>query len=156
MSDYTLGIKELDDAIEGIKKGSNIMLMAPPMSGTEVIINNIMYNGATIHGNAIINVSTSQSAIHILEWFKENKLNLPLDRIGIIDCVTKHSGGAVAENETIKMASSPADLAEIGVKIGRFFDEFLIKKKIEKIQLYMNSLSTILMYTNSQTIFRLG
>jgi KaiC/GvpD/RAD55 family RecA-like ATPase len=154
MNDYTLGIKELDDVIEGIKKGSNIMLMAPPMSGTEVIINNIMYNGATINGNAIINVSTSQSAIYILEWFKENKLDLPLDRIGIIDCVTKHSGGAVVENENIKMASSPADLTEIGVKISQFFDEFLIKKKFQKTQFYMNSLSTILMYANSQTIFR--
>lgn len=154
MSDYTLGIKELDDAIEGIKKGSNFMLMAPPMSGTEVIINHIMYNGATINGNAIINVSTNQSAIHILEWFKENKLNLPMDRIGIIDCVSKSSGGEVVENENIKLARSPAELTEIGVKISRFFDDFYIKKKIEKTQLYMNSLSTILMYVNSQTIFR--
>jgi len=154
MNDYTLGIKELDDAIDGIRKGSNIMLMAPPMSGTEVILNNIMYNGAAINGNAIINVTTCESATHILEWFRENKLNLPLDRIGIIDCVTKTSGGAVVESENIKMASSPGDLTEIGVKIGQFFDEFLIKRKIQKNQFYLNSLSTILMYANSQTIFR--
>ena len=33
MKEYTIGIKELDDAIGGIKKGANIMLIGPPMSG---------------------------------------------------------------------------------------------------------------------------
>ncbi len=37
MSDYTLGIKELDNAIGGIRKGSNIMLIGPSMSGREAI-----------------------------------------------------------------------------------------------------------------------
>jgi KaiC/GvpD/RAD55 family RecA-like ATPase len=152
MNDYTLGIKELDNAIEGIKKGSNIMLMGPPMSGKEVILYQIMYNGA-INGNAIINVTTNESANHILERFKEKKLELPLDRIGIIDC-TKNPGIAVTESENIKIASSPVDLTGIGVKISQFFDEFLIKKKIQKNQLHINSLSTILMYSNIQISFR--
>jgi len=30
MSDYILGIKELDNEIGGIRKGSNIMLIGPP------------------------------------------------------------------------------------------------------------------------------
>lgn len=153
MNDYTLGIEELDNAIEGIKKGSNIMLIGPPMSGKEVILYHIMYNGAAINGNAIINVTTNESAKHILERFKEKKLNLPLDRIGIIDC-TKISGRALMESENIKIVSSPVDLTGIGVKIGQFFDEFFIKKKIQKNQLYLNSLSTILMYSNIQTSFR--
>jgi KaiC/GvpD/RAD55 family RecA-like ATPase len=152
MNDYTLGIKELDNAIGGIKKGSNIMMIVPPMSGKEVILYHIMYNGATINENAIINVTTNESAKHILEWFKEKKLNLPMDRIGIIDC-TKTLGAAV-ESENIKIASSPVDLTAIGVKIGQFFNEFFIKKKIQKNHLYLNSLSTILMYSNIQTSFR--
>jgi len=32
MGDYTLGIKELDNAIGGIRNGSNIMMIGPPMS----------------------------------------------------------------------------------------------------------------------------
>jgi ABC-type uncharacterized transport system fused permease/ATPase subunit len=40
-SDYTLGIKELDNAIGGIRKGSNIMLIGPPMSQKEVILHYI-------------------------------------------------------------------------------------------------------------------
>jgi KaiC/GvpD/RAD55 family RecA-like ATPase len=154
MSDYTIGIKELDDAIEGIKKGSNIMLIGPPMSGKEAILYNIMYHGAVKNENAVITVTTRESAPHILEWFQKNKLNLPLSRIGIVDCVTKTLGGAMVENENIKVASSPVDLTGIGVKISQFFEEFFMKKNIRKIQLHINSLSTILMYSNIQTVFR--
>ena len=53
MSDYKLGIKELDNGIESIRKGSNIMMIGPPMSGKEYVLNHIMYHGASINGNAI-------------------------------------------------------------------------------------------------------
>ncbi len=154
MSDYTFGIQELDNAIEGIRKGSNILLIGPPMSGKEVILYNIMYNGAAKNDNAVITVTTRESATHILDWFKENNLILPLSRIGIVDCVTKTLSGAAVENENIKIASSPVDLTGIGVKISQFFEEFCMKKNIQKTQLHINSLSTILMYSNIQTVFR--
>jgi len=154
MSDYTLGIKELDSVIGGIKKGSNIMLIGPPMCGKEIILYSIMYHGTSKNENAVITVSTRESAIHILEWFNEQKLILPLARVGIVDCVTKTLGGASVENENIKIASSPVDLTGIGVKISQFFEEYFMKKNIRKTQLHINSLSTILMYSNIQTVFR--
>jgi len=154
MGDYTLGIKELDNAIGDIRKGSNIMLIGPPMSGKEIILNHIMYHGVARNENAVITVTTRESTAHILGWFKENKLVLPLSRIGIVDCVTKTIEGAEVENEYIKIASSPADLTGIGVRISQFFEYFLMKKNILKTQLHINSLSTILMYSNIQTVFR--
>ncbi len=154
MSDYATGIKELDDAIGGIKKGSNIMLIGPPMSGKEAILSYIAYHGAANNENAIITVTTRESAAHIIQWFKENKLAIPMSRIGIVDCVTKTLGGAAIDSENIKIASSPVDLTGIGVKISQFFEEFFMKKNTRKIQLHINSLSTILMYSNIQTVFR--
>jgi KaiC/GvpD/RAD55 family RecA-like ATPase len=154
MSDYTLGIKELDDAIGGIKKGSNIMLIGPPMSQKDVILHNIMYHGTEINENAVITITTHESATHIIEWFKENKLVLPMSRIGIIDCITKSMGGTISETENIKTATSPVDLTGIGIRISQFFEDFLIKKNIPKLQLHINSLSAILMYSNIQTVFR--
>lgn len=71
-----------------------------------------------------------------------------------MDCVTKELGGATVENEFIKIASSPVDLTGIGVNISQFFEDFFVKKNIRKIQLHINSLSTILMYSNIQTVFR--
>ncbi len=152
MSDYTLGIKELDDAIAGIRKGSNIMLIGPPMSQKEDILYNIMYHGAAVNENAVISVTTLGSATYITEWFKENKLALPMSIVGIIDCITESTGGSVCETESIKIVSSPADLTGIGVRISQFLEDFL--KNNRKIQLHINSLSTILMYSNIQTVFR--
>jgi len=154
MNGYSLGIKELDDAIEGINSGSNILLIGPPLCGKEFILYNIMYHGAAINEDAIINVTTRETGIHILDWFKENNLNLPLDRVRIIDCVTKTPSGEVAINENINIASSSGGLTGIGLKISQFFDEFFLKKKIQKNQLYINSLSTFLKDSNAQTVFR--
>jgi KaiC/GvpD/RAD55 family RecA-like ATPase len=154
MSDYTLGIRELDNAIGGIRNGLNIMLIGPPMSQKEIILYNIMYHSTLINENAVITVTTYESATQILEWFKENKMVLPLSRIGIIDCIPKSTGGAVFETENIKIVSSPVDLTGIGVRIGHFFGSFLVKKNYRKIQLHINSLSTILMYSNLHTVFR--
>jgi KaiC/GvpD/RAD55 family RecA-like ATPase len=154
MSDYTLGIKELDNAIGGIRKGSNIMLIGPPMCQKEVILHYIMCHSAMINENAIITVSTREPAIDILQWFKENNIELPMSRIGIIDCSSKSVGMGAFETENIKFASSPLDLTGIGVRISQFFENFLMKNKNQKIQLHINSLSTILMYSNIQTVFR--
>ncbi len=154
MGDYTFGIKELDSATKGIRKGSNITLIGPPMSQKSVILHNLMYHGAAKNNNAVITVTTHESATQILEWFKENKLELQLSRIGIIDCITESLGGAKVENEYIKIASSPVDLTGIGIRISRYFEDFSIKKNIPKTQLHINSLSTILMYSNIETVFR--
>ncbi len=154
MSDYTFGIEEIDNATGGIRNGSNIMLIGPPMSRKESILYYMMYHGAAKSNNAVITVTTRESADHILGWFKENKLALPLSRIGVVDCITKTTGGAGFENEYIKIASSPMDLTGIGVKISQLFEDFFMKKNIRRIQLHINSLSTILMYSNIQTVFR--
>jgi len=154
MNEYTIGVKELDDAIEGIRKGSNIMLIGPPMSGKEAILYQILYHGAARNENAIIMVTTSESATHILERFKENRLTDILSRIGIVDCITKKVEGDASDNPNIKFASSPVDLTGIGVRISQFFEELFIKKNIPEIQIYVNSLSTILMYSNIQTVYR--
>jgi KaiC/GvpD/RAD55 family RecA-like ATPase len=150
MNDYTLGIKELDEAIGDIKKGSNIMLIGPPMSGKEVILRQIMYHAA-VNEEALIIVTTQESGAHILEWFHENKLTLPLLGIGIVDCVTKNRS---SENESIKMINGPADLTGIGVRISQFIREFYREKKMLKIQLHIDSISTLLMYTNIEMVFR--
>jgi KaiC/GvpD/RAD55 family RecA-like ATPase len=154
MSEYTTGIKELDDAIRGIKKGSNIMLIGPPMSGKKAILNYIAYYSIAKNDNAVITVATSESGTHFLELFKENKLNLPKERFGIVDCFTKSFGSNAIETENIKIANSPADLTGINVKISQFFEGFFIKMNVHNVQVHIDSLSTILMYSNIQVVFR--
>ncbi|MCX9011647.1 MAG: recombinase RecA [Candidatus Methanoperedens sp.] len=154
------GIPELDESLGGgIKKGSNIMLIGPPMSRKEVILNQIMYHGATKNENAVIAVSTCETGIHALEWFEENKLVLPLSRIGIVDCIAKMVGDFDNNNgidcsDNIKTVDHPVDLTGIGVRISQFFEEYSMIKNIQKVQLCINSLSMLLVYSNIRTVYR--
>lgn len=153
MDGYFLGLDKLDGNIKGIRAGSNIMLLGPPMSGKETIINNIVFNGLK-NGEAAVIVTTREPGENVLQWFEYNNLEIPLEHIGIVDCVTKTLGVPTADTINIKRASSPVDLTGIGVKISQFLEDFWMKKNIRKTRLCINSLSTMLMYSNIQTVFR--
>lgn len=153
MSGYSLGIEKIDDLIGEIRGGSNIMMIGPPMSGKDDIINTIIYNGLKENNSAIV-VSTREPGERVLEWFEHNDQNISDAHIGIVDCVTKTLGMGASDTENIKRASSPVDLTGIGVKISQFFEDFLMKRNIPHTRLCINSLSTILMYSNIQTVFR--
>lgn len=153
MDVYSLGLDKLDEIINGIRSGSNIMMIGPPMSGKETIINYLVYNGLQ-NGEAAVIVTTKDPGENVIDWFSYNNLEIPQENLGIVDCVTKTLGVPTTDTPNIKRASSPVDLTGIGVKISQFLEEFWMKKNIRKTRLCINSLSTILMYSNIQTVFR--
>lgn len=153
MESYSLGIDKLDENLKGVRGGSNIMIIGPPMSGKETIVNNIVYKGLNV-GDAAVIVTTREPGENVVDWFNYNNMEIPLDHLGIVDCVTKTLGVPTSDTAIIRRASSPVDLTGIGVKISQFLEEFWMKKNIRKTWLCINSLSTILMYSNIQTVFR--
>lgn len=154
LNDYFLDIKELDDAIGEMKKGSNLLLIGPSLTGKEAILNQIISYGATEKDNAVMMVTTREPGIQILDYLKVMMPDLPLSNVGIVDCVSQMFDNNIVETKNIKIVNSPVDLTGIGVKISQFFEDFYIKKNILNIQLHINSLSTIMMYSNLQTVFR--
>jgi len=93
MGDYTLGIKELDNAIGSIRKGSNILMIGPPMSRKKLSVYNIIYHGASVNENAVVIVTTHDSGTQILIGSKKTSPTFPLSDPGLFDCITKRSGG---------------------------------------------------------------
>ncbi|MEA1944772.1 MAG: recombinase RecA [Euryarchaeota archaeon] len=150
---YNFGISRLDELIGDIRGGTNIVMIGPPMSGKDDIINIIAYHGL-INNNAAVIVSTREPGNNVLEWFGHHDTNIPMDHIGIVDCVTRTLGFGAPDTENIKMASSPVDLTGIGVKISQFFEHFWMDLQLRETRLCINSLSTILMYSNLPTVFR--
>jgi len=153
MTSYSLGIEELDSIIGEIREGSNLMVIGPPMSGKEDVAYHILKNGLKRQESSVI-VSTREPGEHVLEWFTSFDKTLPVSNIGIVDCVTKTLGMAADDTDNIKRASSPVDLTGIGVRISQFFEQFWMKRQISHNILCINSVSTILMYSNIQTVFR--
>ncbi|PXF56897.1 MAG: recombinase RecA [Candidatus Methanogaster sp.] len=150
---YKLGISRLDELIGDIKNGTNIMMIGPPISGKDDIANVIVCQGL-LDANAAVIVSTREPGDNVLEWFEHYDPDIPMDRIGIVDCVTRTLGFGAHDTDNIKMASSPVDLTGIGVKISQFLEHFWMEMQLRETRLCINSLSTILMYSNLQTVFR--
>ena len=155
VTDYKLGINGLDEEIGGIKSGTNLMIIGPPMTGKDVILNNIMYYGLK-NDEFTIFISTGESGENVFKWFEENGLDIrdSMGHFGVIDCISKTLGLGVEDTEAIKRVSSPVNLTGISVSITNFFEDFWMKKGIRKARLCIDSLSTMLMYSNLQTVFR--
>jgi KaiC/GvpD/RAD55 family RecA-like ATPase len=153
MSDYSLGIPKIDEKINGVPKGANLMMLGPPLTGKHLLVRHIICHTIK-NGNTAILVSTRDPGEDITEWFSQYLNKEELTHMGIVDCVTKSLGKSAQDTENIKYASSPVDLTGIGVKISQFFEQFIRKKQIQKTVLCIDSVSTILMYTNIQTLFR--
>jgi KaiC/GvpD/RAD55 family RecA-like ATPase len=154
MSDYSLGIPNIDKMLSnGIPKGANTMIIGPPLTGKHLLVRHIIHNTIKEKNTAIL-VSTRDPGADINQWFSQYLNEEELSRIGVVDCVTKSLGKSAQDTENIKYASSPVDLTGIGVKISQFFEQFIRKKQIQKTILCIDSVSTILMYTNIQTLFR--
>ncbi len=153
MAEYKLGISELDKILGDTKGGSNIMLTGPAMCKKDALVYNILYAGLT-RGESAILVTTEETGGSVLKWFKQHELEINRKRFGIVDCVSTSLGIRVSDTPNIKMAPSPLDITGVGVKISQFLEQFRTKDTVRKTRLIINSLSTMLMYSNLQTVFR--
>lgn len=99
-------------------------------------------------------MNTYETGAGILEWFRENKLILPLSRIGIVDCITRMIGVEADDDDNIKIANHPVDLTGIGIRISQFLEEYSMRKNVRKIQLCVNSLSALLLYSNIRIVYK--
>jgi len=68
--------------------------------------------------------------------------------------VTKHQGRSVRDTDVVKYASSPEDMTGIGIKFSEFVEEFHRARDVDGVRVLVDSLSTLLMYSDVQTVFR--
>ena len=88
MNEYTLGIKEIDDITGGLKRGSNILLIGPSMTGKEAISNHLIHDNTVKNDNAVMVVTANEPGISILDRFKRLEPKLLLSRVGLVDCIS--------------------------------------------------------------------
>lgn len=147
MHRYYLGFEELDDAIGGVKGGTNMMLTGPPMCGKDSILNTIICSLTS--GEAVICLSTKTPGENIIEESSSTNNN---GSLGIINCISRSPGVNASDAMNVKRASGPVDLTGIVVRISQFLDGFRVHEG--NARLCVNSLSTILMYSSLATVFR--
>ena len=147
---YDLG-PDFDNAT--LAPGTNVLVSGPPLSGKRRLAMEILAHGSK-RGEGVIVVTTRDSASRILTDYEALVSDPESVDIGIVDCVTKHQGRSVRDTDVVKYASSPEDMTGIGIKFSEFVEEFRTERGVEQVRVLVDSLSTLLMYSDVQTVFR--
>jgi KaiC/GvpD/RAD55 family RecA-like ATPase len=145
---------DLSPALDAtIQPGTNILLSGPPLTGKRALGFDVVASGIEAGEGAVI-VSTKDSAQRVLKDF-ESRFEVDDAPLTVIDCVTKQQGiSDVAENDHVKYASSPVDMTGIGIKFSEVLEEYYQNRDIKQNRVMLHSLSTLLMYSDLQTVFR--
>ncbi|MCU4750871.1 recombinase RecA [Halobacteria archaeon AArc-curdl1] len=138
---------------ETVAPGANVLIAGPPLTGKRDLAFDILGSGVN-NGEGTIVVTTKDSADKVLTRLTDRTTRTKPD-IGIVDCVTKQRGmGTLDDDPRIKYASSPVDMTGIGIKLSEFLQDFYQVRDLQQNRILLHSVSTLLMYSNLQTVFR--
>jgi KaiC/GvpD/RAD55 family RecA-like ATPase len=147
---YELG-PAFDD--RSLDAGTNILVSGPPLSGKRRLAFEALAHGANDGEGAVI-VTTRDSSDRVLTDFRALLDDPEGAHTGVVDCVTQHQGRSEQDTDTVKYASSPTDMTGIGIKFSEFIEEFYTGRNVTHNRVVLDSLSTLLMYSDLQTVFR--
>jgi KaiC/GvpD/RAD55 family RecA-like ATPase len=136
-----------------VAPGTNLLLSGPPLTGKRSLALDVLAEG-TEDGEGAIIVTTKDSAERVLGDFGK-RVEVENRPVAVVDCVTRQQGvNDVRDDDRVKYASSPVDMTGIGIKLSEFLQGFYQERDIAQNRIMLHSLSTLLMYSDLQTVFR--
>ncbi|MBP1986790.1 RAD55 family ATPase [Halolamina salifodinae] len=135
-----------------VEPGTNILLTGPPLAGKRALCLDLLASG-TENGEGSIIVTTKDSGDRMLKQFAK-RTGYEGRPVAVVDCVTKQQGDEVPERNRVKYASSPVDMTGIGIQLSEFLQAFYQDRNIAQNRVMLHSLTTLLMYSDLQTVFR--
>jgi KaiC/GvpD/RAD55 family RecA-like ATPase len=135
-----------------VPPGTNLLLEGPALSGKTDVGYGVLCHGAE-NGEGSLVVTNRDSAERVrAERAALFEHDTP---VGLVDCVTKHQGqGSIVDSEMVQYASSPDDMTGIGIKFSELLQDFYNDLGFKRNRALFVSVSTLLMYSNVQTVFR--
>ena len=146
---------ELGDAVQAapVDPGTNVLISGPPMAGKEAIAYRILAHGLE-NGEGVVIVSTTDSADKTVESLADIVGDIDDLPVGVVDCVTQQQGADTQNTRTVKYASSPVDMTGIGIQLSELLEDFYERRGLQSNRVLLQSISTLLMYSDLQTVFR--
>jgi KaiC/GvpD/RAD55 family RecA-like ATPase len=146
---YALG-PPLDVEIE---QGSNLLLSGPALTGKKGLAFDVLADGVRSGDGAIV-VSNTDGAKRVFEAF-EGRVDYTDRPVAVVDCVTRQQGMSETHDDAqVRYTSSPVDMTGVGIKFSELLEEFYERRSIARNRVFFDSLSTLLMYSDLQTVFR--
>jgi len=136
-----------------VEEGSNLLLSGPALTGKKQLAFDILASGVTDGEGAIV-VSNTDGAKRVFEALGE-RVNYEDNPVAVVDCVTRQQGVSEARDDAqVRYTSSPVDMTGVGIKFSELLEEFYERRSIHRNRVFLDSLSTLLMYSDLQTVFR--
>jgi KaiC/GvpD/RAD55 family RecA-like ATPase len=136
-----------------IEPGTNLLLSGPPLTGKRTLALNVLASGVQAGDGAIV-VTTKDGADRILDDF-DDRVDHAGRPVGVVDTVTRQQGvNDVRDGDVVRYTSSPVDMTGIGIKLSEFLQAFYEERGVRRNRIMLHSLSTLLMYSDLQTVFR--
>jgi KaiC/GvpD/RAD55 family RecA-like ATPase len=147
--------QELDvDALGDVRPGTSILISGPAMTGKSALAMNMLKDGIR-RGEGAVVVTTNDPAESVVDDFRTTVPELEDAQLGVIDARGDSGGdGSQANGVYVHHVSSPGDLTGIGIGITKAL-EGLHNNGREQGRLTLDSLSTMLTYTDKKTVFKL-
>jgi KaiC/GvpD/RAD55 family RecA-like ATPase len=136
-----------------VEPGTNLLVTGPPMTGKRTLALQILAHGSR-RGDGTIVVTTKDGGEDLREDLGEMLGRDEGGPLGIVDCVSKQQGMNLAQTDDIAYTSSPKDMTGIGIQLSEFLEAFYKEQGVRRNYILLHSLSTLLMYSNLQTVFR--
>lgn len=157
MYSYKTGIAPIDDVTGGFDAGTNILILAPPMSFGDQLAYALT---KPLPGEYSIVLSTNERAAEVVDVFKVAGADKRFT--GVIDAITKSSTPSIVDTPRLVFVSSPTDLTGIGIKFSNMVDTIFEGTFSEgeaglfppPIRFCVNSISTLLMYRRLEVLYQ--
>jgi hypothetical protein len=157
MYSYKSGIAQIDDISGGFDAGTNILILAPPMSQADKLAYALT---KPLTGEYAIVLSTNERASEVVDAFKAAGADKRF--IGVIDAITKSSTPSIIDTPRLMFVSSPTDLTGIGIKFSNMIETIFEGDFSEgeaglfppPIRFSVNSISTLLMYRRLEVLYQ--
>ena len=157
MYSYKSGIAQIDQVTGGFDAGTNILILAPPMSNAEQLAYAIT---KPLPGEYAIVLSTNERAAEVVDAFKVAGADKRFT--GVIDAITKSSTPGIVDTPRLMFVSSATDLTGIGIKFSNMVETIFEGEFADgesglfppPIRFCGNSISTLLMYRRLEVLYQ--
>ncbi len=142
------------EALDAVDAGTSILVSGPAMTGKQDLVMEVLADGAR-DGQGAVAVTTGDDANAVVEDVERRASDADPSLLGAIDC--RADGNRAEETAPdgayVHHVGSPGDLTGIGIGITNCFDR-LDEDGVDQGRLALVSLSTMLTYTDKQTVFK--
>jgi KaiC/GvpD/RAD55 family RecA-like ATPase len=143
---------DVEAAME-VRPGSSVLVSGPAMTGKDDLLLDLLADGVR-DGEGTVGVTTGDRAADWIEALESRAPRVEDHQLGIIDCRAERDPAADSGSGVcVHHVGSPSDLTGMGIGVTESFER-LHDAGIDDGRLGLSSLSTMLTYSDEETVFK--